>query len=127
VKKFIKAGGSVKKFIKWLKGTNENAKARAKLVLHAKERMACMDELWRQEADKSCDAVALLLMRVGVAHIEALERMACMDELWRQEADKSCDAVALLLMRIGVAHIEALYQGKMMEQNVIRGKQAYLN
>lgn len=81
----------MKKFIKWLKGTNENAKARAKLVLHAKERMACMDELWRQEADKSCDAVALLLMRIGVAHIEAL------------------------------------YQGKMMEQNVIRGKQAYLN
>jgi nitrate reductase beta subunit len=61
----------VKKLIQWLKAANQNAKLRAQLILTAQERMACMDEYWRREA-VSNDAVALLLMRIGLAHVEAV-------------------------------------------------------
>jgi hypothetical protein len=62
----------MKKLWQWLKAANENAQARAKLILTAKERMGCMDEVWRGEEEQSSDAVGLLLMRIGLAHIEAV-------------------------------------------------------
>ena len=60
------------KLLQWLKSVNQNAKLRAELILKAKERLACMDAHWRQEAGRSNDAVAALLMRIGLAHIEAV-------------------------------------------------------
>lgn len=71
----------MKKLWRWLKAANENAKARAKLILTAKERMGLMDEHWRQEGDKSSDAVALFLMVIGMAHIEAVYQAKMMAQL----------------------------------------------
>jgi len=78
----------MKKLIRWLKAANENAKARAQLILTAKERMGLMDEHWRREGDQSSDAVALLLMRIGLAHIEAVyqEQMMAQHEIRRGQA-----------------------------------------
>lgn len=78
----------MKKLIRWLKAANENANARAKLILTAKERMGLMDEHWRREGAKSCDAVALLLMRIGLAHVEAVYQgqMMAQHEIRRGQA-----------------------------------------
>lgn len=62
----------MKKLVQWLKKVNQAAKMRAELMLKAKERMAFMDAPWRQEAGKSSDDIALLLMKIGLAHIEAV-------------------------------------------------------
>lgn len=62
----------MKKLIRWLKTVNQNAKARAELILMAKEKLACMDELWRRLGEESSDDVALLLMRLGQGYINIL-------------------------------------------------------
>ena len=61
----------MKKIIQWLKSVNQNAKTRVQLILAAKECMSNMDEHW-QAANKSNDEVAVLMMRIGLAHIEAV-------------------------------------------------------
>jgi hypothetical protein len=78
----------MKRLWQWLKAANENAKARAKVILAAKERMGCMDEVWRGEGEQSSDAVALLLMRIGLAHIEAVYQgqMMAQHEIRRGQA-----------------------------------------
>ena len=60
----------MKKLIQWFREANQNARARAKLILAARETLDNMDEPWRA-VNTSNDAVALLLMRLGLAHIQA--------------------------------------------------------
>jgi hypothetical protein len=47
-----------------------------------------MDEHWRREGDRSSDAVALLLMRIGLAHVEAVYQgqMMAQHEIRRGQA-----------------------------------------
>lgn len=71
----------MKKLWRWLKAAHKNAKARAELILTAKERLGCMSEAWRQEGEQSSDAVALLLMRIGLAHVEAVYQAQMMAQL----------------------------------------------
>jgi hypothetical protein len=61
----------MKKLIQWFRQVNQDAKARAKLILEARETMSNMDAPWRA-ANTSNDAVALLLMRLGLAHVKAV-------------------------------------------------------
>ena len=61
----------MKKLIQWFKAAHRNAKTRAKLILAARETMNNMDETWRAAA-ASNDEVALLLLRLGLAHIQAV-------------------------------------------------------
>lgn len=78
----------MKKFIRWLKAANENAKARRKLVLAARELLADMDPNWRPEAGKSGDEVAFLLMSIGWVHLQALyqEKVAAQNILRSSQA-----------------------------------------
>lgn len=61
----------MKKLIQWFREANQNARARAKLILAARETLDNMDEPWRA-VNTSNDAVALLLMRLGLAHVQAV-------------------------------------------------------
>jgi hypothetical protein len=61
----------MKKLIQWLKAVNQNAKTRAELILKARKHLGNMDEPWRA-VNTSNDDVAVLLMRIGYAHIEAV-------------------------------------------------------
>ena len=61
----------MKKLIRWFKRANRDARARAELILAARETMSNMDEPWRA-LNTSNDAVALLLMRLGLAHVQAV-------------------------------------------------------
>ena len=60
----------MKKVIQWLKAVNKNATLRGKIIQTARERLADMDEFWRN-LNTSNDDVAVLLMRIGLANIEA--------------------------------------------------------
>jgi hypothetical protein len=61
----------MKKLWQWLKAANENAKKRAEFVLAAKSLLANMDPNYCPEAGTS-DGVALLLMRLGLVHLQAV-------------------------------------------------------
>jgi hypothetical protein len=61
----------VNKLIQWLKSMNQNANARAKMIMAARDILACMDTHW-QEAGKSNDAVATLLIKIGLFNIQAI-------------------------------------------------------
>jgi len=61
----------MKKIIQWLKSVNQNAKIRGQLIQAARECLSNMDEHW-QAANQSNDAVAVLLMRIGLAHVKAV-------------------------------------------------------
>jgi len=58
----------------WLKRANAAAKKRAEIVLAARGILDDMDQTWRTEADmpRDSDGVALLLMRIGLIHLQAV-------------------------------------------------------
>ena len=60
----------MKTLIRWFKRVNQNAQARAKLILEARETLGNMDAPWRA-VNTSNDAVALLLMQMGLANLRA--------------------------------------------------------
>ena len=58
------------KLIQWVKRVSQNAQARSQLILEAREILSDMDEPWRA-VNTSNDAVALLLMQMGLANLRA--------------------------------------------------------
>ena len=58
------------KLIQWVKRVSQNAQARSQLILEAREILSDMDEPWRA-VNTSPDAVALLLMQIGLANLRA--------------------------------------------------------
>lgn len=70
---FVAPKGSrgVEKLIMWFKRANQMARRRAEIILEAKRLIADMDPKWRPEADKVDDDLALILMRLGLIHLQA--------------------------------------------------------
>jgi hypothetical protein len=60
------------KLLRWLRRANDMAKRRAEIILAARDRLAGIDPAWRPQTGNSGDDVALMLMRIGLAHLEAL-------------------------------------------------------
>jgi hypothetical protein len=62
----------MKRLIAWLKAVNQAAKQRAEIILAAKGLLGDMDQMSRVAGEKpDCD-IALLLMRIGLVHIQAV-------------------------------------------------------
>jgi hypothetical protein len=59
---------------RWLRRANAAARKRAEIVLAARGILDDMDQTWRPEADmpRDSDGVALLLMRIGLVHLQAV-------------------------------------------------------
>jgi len=57
---------------RWLKRANQAAKKRAEIILAAQGLLADMDPNWRPEAGKVEDDLALILMRLGLIHLQAV-------------------------------------------------------
>ena len=61
----------MKKLWRWLKAVNAAAKKRAELILAARQCLADMDGHWR-EVNTSNDDVAVLLLKIGLVHLQAV-------------------------------------------------------
>lgn len=62
----------MKKLILWFRRVQQMARRRAEIILAAKGLIADMDPNWRPEADKVDDDLALILMRLGLIHLQAV-------------------------------------------------------
>jgi hypothetical protein len=87
----------MQKLIRWLRRANEMAKRRAEIILAARNLLAGIDPKWRPQTGNSGDDVTLMLMRIGLAHLEALYQGQKVAEamISRGEASRNQDAAHL--------------------------------